>query len=134
MTETLIHHVQGAMSSPWVYALLFALAAIDGFFPVVPGESAVITVGVFAASGRPELFAVIGVAALGAAAGDHTSYLIGRTSGRARAGGPPWTGRPGRCPSAAGSSWSSPLHPRRPDRHDDDHGSARLSTAPVRPL
>lgn len=71
MTETLIHQVQGAMSSPWVYALLFALAAIDGFFPVVPGESAVITAGVFAASGRPELFAVIGVAALDGAAFEH---------------------------------------------------------------
>lgn len=81
MTETLIHHVQAVMSSPWVYALLFVLAALDGFFPVVPSESAVITAGVFAASGGPEPLAVIAAAALGAAAGDHTSYLIGRAFG-----------------------------------------------------
>lgn len=40
-----------------------------------------ITAGVFAATGEPNLIAVIAVAALGAFTGDHTSYLIGRTAG-----------------------------------------------------
>ena len=46
--------VEGAMGSPWVYVALFAFAAIDAFFPVVPSESLVITAGVFAAVGRAE--------------------------------------------------------------------------------
>jgi membrane protein DedA with SNARE-associated domain len=69
------------MSSPWLYAALFAFAAIDGFFPLVPSESLVITAGVFAASGEPSLPLVIAAAAAGALAGDHVSFLIGRTAG-----------------------------------------------------
>jgi len=79
--------VEGAMGSPWIYLALCAFAAIDGFFPLVPSESLVVSAGVFAASGEPNLVAVIGVAALGAFAGDHISYLLGRTAGgRVRAG------------------------------------------------
>ena len=73
--------VEGAMGSPWLYVALLAFAAIDGFFPAVPSESLVITAGVFAATGEPNLFAIIGVAALGAFAGDHISYALGRTAG-----------------------------------------------------
>ena len=83
--------VEGAMGSPWIYLALCAFATIDGFFPVVPSESLVVSAGVFAATGEPNLLAVIGVAALGAFAGDHISYLLGRTAGgrvmaRAKAG------------------------------------------------
>ncbi len=73
--------VEGAMGSPWIYLALCAFAAIDGFFPLVPSESLVVSAGVFAATGEPNLVAVIGVAALGAFAGDHISYLLGRTAG-----------------------------------------------------
>ena len=38
---------------------------IDGLFPLVPSESLVVSAGVFAATGEPNLVAVIGVAALG---------------------------------------------------------------------
>ena len=69
------------MDSPWVYAALFAFAAIDAFFPIVPSESLVITAGVFAASGEPNLFGVIAAASLGAFVGDHISYFIGRFAG-----------------------------------------------------
>nr|WP_246407423.1 VTT domain-containing protein [Modestobacter versicolor] len=69
------------MSSPWVYLVVLALAALDGFLPVVPSESVVITAGVFAATGQPDLAAVVAVAALGAFAGDHTSYLFGHLAG-----------------------------------------------------
>ncbi|MGY0231360.1 DedA family protein [Longispora urticae] len=74
----LLHQVMG---SPWIYVALFALAFLDGFFPVVPGETAVITAGVFAATGSPNLYGVIAVAAVGAFLGDHVSYAIGRTFG-----------------------------------------------------
>lgn len=69
------------LASPWVYLVLFAFAAVDAFFPAVPSETAVITAGVFAASGEPDLALVVAVSAAGAFAGDHVSYLIGRTGG-----------------------------------------------------
>ncbi|MFC5747563.1 DedA family protein [Actinomadura rugatobispora] len=73
--------LHAAVTSPWFYVALFAVAMIDGFFPVVPSESMVITGGVYAASGEPDLVLVIVLAALGAFAGDHVSYLVGRGSG-----------------------------------------------------
>ncbi|MGW4421139.1 DedA family protein [Streptosporangium sp. NPDC004631] len=81
MTQAILDAVQQAMTSPWIYLALFALAMLDGFFPVVPAETSVITAGVFAAStGAPDIVPVIVVAALGAFVGDHISYAIGRTT------------------------------------------------------
>jgi membrane-associated protein len=74
------------LASPWVYLVLFAFAAVDAFFPAVPSETAVITAGVFAASGAPDLAVVVAVSAAGAFAGDHVSYLIGRTGGGRQCG------------------------------------------------
>ncbi|WP_449065555.1 DedA family protein [Planomonospora algeriensis] len=88
MTQAILDAVQQAMASPWIYLALFALAMLDGFFPIVPAETSLITAGVFAAStGAPDLALVIAVGALGAFAGDHISYVIGRTAnGRLRGG------------------------------------------------
>ncbi|WP_432902147.1 DedA family protein [Micromonospora matsumotoense] len=77
----LLHHT---VTSPWVYLVIFVVTAVDAFFPAMPGETVVITAGVFAASGEPNLTAVIAVAALGALAGDHVSYGIGRGGGAHR--------------------------------------------------
>ena len=82
MGDAIMNLVEGAMSSPWLYVALLAFAAIDGFFPAVPSESLVITAGVFAATGEPNLVGIIAAAALGAFVGDHVSYLLGRTAGR----------------------------------------------------
>ncbi len=82
MTDTILDLLRHLMTSPWVYLMLFAIAVIDGFFPAVPSETAVIAAGVFAASGRPAPALVIAVAALGAFTGDHVSYLLGRSGGR----------------------------------------------------
>lgn len=82
MSDAILHYVLQVMSSPWIYLALFALSMIDGFFPAVPSESLVITSGVFAASsGNPNLILIMLVSALGAIAGDHISYVIGRTAG-----------------------------------------------------
>lgn len=81
MSHTVLEFLQQVMSSPWLYAALFALALLDGFFPVVPAETSVITAGVFAATGETNLALVILVGALGAFAGDHISYLIGMKGG-----------------------------------------------------
>jgi membrane-associated protein len=81
MSDAIMDHVEGAMGSPWIYLALFGLAMIDGFFPAVPSESLVVSAGVFAAAGEPNLVGIIAMAALGAFAGDHVSYMIGRTAG-----------------------------------------------------
>ena len=77
----LLHHT---VTSPWVYLLIIAVTAVDAFFPAVPGETVVITAGVFAAGGEPNLVLVIVTAALGALLGDHISYAIGRGGGAHR--------------------------------------------------
>ncbi|MEV4117573.1 DedA family protein [Micromonospora sp. NPDC049645] len=83
--EALLDLLRGTVTSPWVYLVIFGLTAIDGFFPVVPGEAAVITAGVLAASGgHPNLVLVIVSAAIGALVGDHVSYAIGRGGGARR--------------------------------------------------
>jgi membrane-associated protein len=81
VADAIMDLVEGAMGSPWVYLALCAFAALDAFFPIVPSESLVITAGVFAASGEPNLFAVIVASGLGAFIGDHISYFIGRFAG-----------------------------------------------------
>ena len=69
--------------SPWAYALILAVAAVDAFLPVVPSEATVVTAGVFAAVGDLSLALVIAAAAGGALTGDTASYAGGRLlSGR----------------------------------------------------
>jgi membrane-associated protein len=76
--QSLTDYVSG---SPWTYAFLFGVAALDVVFPLVPSETSVILAGVLASSGDLVLFAVILVAAGGAILGDNTAYWIGRTAG-----------------------------------------------------
>ncbi|MFO7571490.1 MAG: DedA family protein [Gaiellaceae bacterium] len=61
----------------WTYPLIFAVSAIDAFFPLVPSETTVITAGVLASSGDLSLLLVILAAATGAIVGDNISYGIG---------------------------------------------------------
>ncbi|MFB4303965.1 DedA family protein [Actinomadura sp. NTSP31] len=79
--DSILDGVGAAVASPWFGLVLFAVAALDGFFPVVPSESMVIAGGVYAASGSPDLAVVVVSAALGAFAGDHVAYLLGRGPG-----------------------------------------------------
>jgi membrane-associated protein len=76
--QSLTDYVSG---SPWTYAFLFGVAALDVVFPLVPSETSVILAGVIASTGDLILFAVILVAAGGAILGDNTAYVIGRTVG-----------------------------------------------------
>ncbi|GAA1864202.1 DedA family protein [Asanoa iriomotensis] len=69
------------ITSPWVYGVVFALAALDAFLPIVPSEATLITAGVFAASGEPNVLLVILAGGAGAMAGDHISYFVGRAGG-----------------------------------------------------
>ena len=72
-------------ASPLVYVVLVALCFLDGFFPPVPSESALVAVAAVAAtSGQPVLAGVLVAAAVGAVAGDSVAYWIGRRIGLAR--------------------------------------------------
>jgi membrane-associated protein len=61
----------------WAYPVIFAVAVVDAFFPVVPSESVVVVGGNLASSGDLMLPLVILSAAGGAILGDNISYGIG---------------------------------------------------------
>jgi membrane-associated protein len=65
--------------SPWVFPALYSFAAIDGFFPPIPSESAVIALASLSVStGHPNLVWLGVAAALGAFTGDQIAYSIGK--------------------------------------------------------
>lgn len=79
LEHMIMDYVDPFMQTPWIFVLVFAIAFVDGFFPVVPGETTVIAAGAVAAStGYPNIALIIVVAAVGAFGGDHVSYCIGR--------------------------------------------------------
>jgi membrane-associated protein len=67
--------------SPWAYAIIFAIAFLDSFFPFVPSETVVITGGVLAAGGHLSIELVLLAAATGAFAGDNFTYGLGKVFG-----------------------------------------------------
>lgn len=76
--------VAGA-GSPWLYIALFALVAIDGFFPPMPSESVIVALGALAVStGTPHVALLLLVAAAGAIAGDTVAFSLGRRFGTDR--------------------------------------------------
>lgn len=81
MLDNLLDVVHQTVSSPWLYAAVAGLAALDMVLPVIPGETAVVAAGVAATTGRPQLLLVIGAAALVAFTGDHIAYTLGRGAG-----------------------------------------------------
>jgi membrane-associated protein len=66
------------------YLIAFLIPALDAIFPALPGESAIIALGVATAgSADPRIALLIGCAAAGAFIGDNLSYLLGRRFGPA---------------------------------------------------
>jgi membrane protein DedA with SNARE-associated domain len=78
MFESLTEAISG---SSWSYAIIFGIAFLDSFFPVVPSETAVIIGGVYSAAGNLSIALVILCAATGAFLGDNFTYGIGHTFG-----------------------------------------------------
>lgn len=76
------HQLIDLLSTPWSYAVILGIAALDALVPVVPSETLAITGGVLAGLGELHLGTVIAAAALGAFIGDSSAYLIGRKVGR----------------------------------------------------
>jgi membrane-associated protein len=76
--DRIVDAVSGAW---WSYPLIFAIAMLDAFFPIVPSETVAITGGVLAGSGDLSLLLVIIAASTGAIVGDNISYFIGHWVG-----------------------------------------------------
>lgn len=70
-----------ASASSWTYLLVFAIATLDAFFPLVPSEATAITAGVIAGAGGLRVELVIAAAVLGAIAGDNISFAGGHFLG-----------------------------------------------------
>ena len=70
--------VELASGSPWTYAVILGIAALDAILPLVPSETTVISAGVLAGAGDLQLGLVIAAGAAGAYGGDASAYWIGR--------------------------------------------------------
>ena len=81
--ESIVDAVSG---SDWSYLIVFVIAMLDAFFPIVPSEATAIAAGVVAAgAGGLQVELVILAAALGAFVGDNISFAGGHFLGeRAR--------------------------------------------------
>jgi membrane-associated protein len=76
------HFLTTLAGSPWAYAVMAGILIIDGFFPFVPGETAVVTLAALGASGHgPVIWLVLVVAIAATMVGDGIAFLIGRTVG-----------------------------------------------------
>jgi membrane-associated protein len=69
--------VDALSGSSWSYAIVFVIAALDAFFPIVPSETVAITAGVLAGSGDLQVLPAVLAAAGGAFLGDNISFGIG---------------------------------------------------------
>ena len=78
MFESIVDAVSG---SNWSYLIVFAIAAIDAFFPVVPSEATAIAAGVVAGTGGLRVELVILAAAAGALLGDNITFFGGHFLG-----------------------------------------------------
>ena len=73
--------VDAVSGSNWSYLIVFAVAMIDAFFPIVPSEATAIAAGVVAGTGGLSVGSCILAAALGAIAGDNICFAIGHFLG-----------------------------------------------------
>lgn len=72
------HQVLG---SPWLWLIVFLVAALDALVPFMPSETTVVTVAVFLGPAVPKLALLAVVATAGAWTGDCLSHWIGRRAG-----------------------------------------------------
>lgn len=71
--------------TPWAYLVMAGILVIDGFFPFVPGETAVVTLSTLVAAGGGQLlWLVLAVAVAATMVGDAISFFVGRRLGLER--------------------------------------------------
>lgn len=81
VTEVIVALAQ----SPWAFAILAALLIIDGFFPLVPGETTVVVLATLGAAGHgPAPLAVLFVSIAATMIGDGIAFSLGRRMGTTR--------------------------------------------------
>ena len=73
--------VDAVSGSNWSYLIVFAIAMLDAFFPIVPSEATAIAAGVVAGTGGLSVEFCIVAAAVGAIIGDNISFAIGHFLG-----------------------------------------------------
>ncbi|WP_410668334.1 DedA family protein [Amycolatopsis sp. cmx-4-68] len=73
--------LRGALGSPWLWVLVFAVAGLDALLPFMPSETTVVTVAVLLGPDPAQLGLLAAVAATGAWAGDCLGYAVGRSAG-----------------------------------------------------
>lgn len=78
MFESIVDAVSG---SDWSYLVVFTIAMLDAFFPIVPSEATAIAAGVVAGTGGLSVELCILAASLGAFVGDNISFGIGHFLG-----------------------------------------------------
>src|SRR5580765_7631586 len=78
MFQSIVDTISG---SEWSYAIVFGVAMLDAFFPLVPSETTVIAAGVLAAQGDLRIELVLIAAATGAIVGDNVTFWLGKTLG-----------------------------------------------------
>ena len=74
MFDWLLDFVGG---SAWAYPAIFGIVFTDAFFPVVPGETSVVTGAILASNGELHISLVFAAGFAGAVAGDNFSYFLG---------------------------------------------------------
>ena len=83
LLQTMTDFLEGLVGSPWLWAVVFLVSALDALLPFMPSETTVIAVGVLVAPDPARLAGLIVLAACGAWCGDALGYTIGRQSGPA---------------------------------------------------
>jgi membrane protein DedA with SNARE-associated domain len=78
MFQSIVDTISG---SDWSYAIIFGVAMLDAFFPLVPSETTVIAAGVLATHGDLRIELVLLAAATGAIVGDNITFWLGKTVG-----------------------------------------------------
>jgi undecaprenyl-diphosphatase len=76
-----MHETINGLVASYGYALLVVLVGLESFGIPLPGETALVTAGAFAALGRLNIAGVIIAAAAGAILGDNAGYWLGRKGG-----------------------------------------------------
>lgn len=74
--------LQGLLPSPWLWAVVFFISALDALLPFMPSDTTIIVVGVLVADTPIRLALLVLVGAAGAFAGDLLGYVIGRRGHR----------------------------------------------------
>jgi membrane protein DedA with SNARE-associated domain len=92
VVEALNAFIESHADSPWLLPTVLLACVLDGILPPAPAETVMVALGAVAvAEGKPNILALITVAAVGGFLGDNLTYTLGRYTrlGRLRESGRP---------------------------------------------